>query len=264
MSIVTPKIDTQREEEWRELQAVLQSGILDNAPNLSSFLNYVAERHFSGTTNQIKEYSVAVHALHRSEGFDPQSNNIVRVTAHTLRKKLEQYYLEEGADHPIHIRLPAGKYVLQFERMGQAAATPLDSTGARVPVQLAAGRKRPRSPQKWVKSLGLSVVVGAVLLLLGIVLFRYSSLGAPVKLDSVVSQPGDEAGSGALTTSGKTQQSSIRVRFGASPKSFVDVAGPEVESRPVLQRRLQLFPLGSRDSGNRRSNTLSERAPREV
>src|SRR6202451_2764513 len=110
MAFSVPQSGMKQEEEWQELQAVLLSGILDKAPNLKHFLEYVAQQYFSGSTEQVKEYSIAIQALHRQAQFDPQSDTIVRVTAHTLRKKLEQYYATEGADHPIQIRLPAGKY----------------------------------------------------------------------------------------------------------------------------------------------------------
>ena len=64
-------IRTDREEESQELQVLLQSGILDKAPNLRHFLEYVAEQYFAGNNNQMKEYSIAVQAQHRTEQFDP-------------------------------------------------------------------------------------------------------------------------------------------------------------------------------------------------
>src|SRR5579863_2240226 len=151
MAFANPVIGTKSEEEWRELQAVLQSGILDKAPNLKHFLEYVAQQYFSGNTEPVKEYSIAVQALHRLEQFDPQSDTIVRVTAHTLRKKLDQYYGTEGADHPIQVRLPAGKYVLQFERKEQVsvAVDHAESSPSEQPVQaLPASSSPPR--KTWV------------------------------------------------------------------------------------------------------------------
>src|SRR5271170_5442958 len=116
MSLAYPEPRIKEDEEREELSAVLQSGILKRAPNLQHFLEFVAEEYFAGTADQVKEYSIAVHALHRPAQFDPQSDTIVRVTAYALRKKLEQYYATEGATHEIQIHLPAGKYILQFVR----------------------------------------------------------------------------------------------------------------------------------------------------
>ena len=82
MSLVYPEVKIPQDEEWQELQAVLQSEIFKKAPNLLHFLEYVAEQHFAGKADQIKEYSIAVQALHRPQHFDPQSDTIVRVKAH--------------------------------------------------------------------------------------------------------------------------------------------------------------------------------------
>src|SRR5271170_5776908 len=123
MSLTSSVARTKEDEEREELRVVLESGILKRAPNLQHFLEFVAAEYFSGTADQVKEYSIAVQALHRPEQFDPKSDTIVRVTAHALRKKLEQYYSTEGANHEIQIPLPAGKYVLQFVRMGQDFAS---------------------------------------------------------------------------------------------------------------------------------------------
>ena len=126
MPVMYPQPHIKEDEEKEELQTILKSGILKRAPNLQHFLEFVAEEYFAGTADQVKEYSIAVHALHRPENFDPQSDTIVRVTAHALRKKLEQYYATDGASHEIQIQLPAGKYVLQFVRKTPETLAPLD------------------------------------------------------------------------------------------------------------------------------------------
>ena len=97
MQLKYPETQIREDQERQELKAILDSGILKKAPNLQHFLEYVAEEHFTGNSDQLKEYNIAVHALHRPEQFDPQSDTIVRVAAHALRKKLEQYYATEGA-----------------------------------------------------------------------------------------------------------------------------------------------------------------------
>jgi hypothetical protein len=71
MSLTYPETQVGEAEERQELQAILQSGILKKAPNLQSFLEFVAEEHFGGRADQVKEYNIAVRALHRPESFDP-------------------------------------------------------------------------------------------------------------------------------------------------------------------------------------------------
>ena len=123
MPMMYPEVRNRKEEheERQELKTLLASGILSKAPNLQHFLDFIAERYFTGEAEQVKEYSIAVNALNRPETFDPQSDTIVRVTAHSLRKRLEQYYATQGVDHPVQIQLPAGKYVLRFVRKDKEA-----------------------------------------------------------------------------------------------------------------------------------------------
>jgi|CZKF01.1.fsa_nt_gi hypothetical protein len=223
MSLPAPPVGAQQEEEWRELQAVLQSGILDKAPNLLNLLNYVAERHFSRASDQIKEYSIAVQALHRLEQFDPLTDTIVRVTAHTLRKKLEQYYVTEGAAHRIQIRFPAGKYVLQFDRKEQLSLPPADLAGAQPPIERRVKIALHAIHPKWLILVVLAIAVALVPILLGIGFFKHRQAGPAVRGEGSVSGAG--AGSRALTTAGAAQDSGIRLRFGASPNSYTDVAG---------------------------------------
>jgi hypothetical protein len=102
------------EAEKRELAAVLLALPLDRAPNLHRFLEFVCRKYFEGNVAEIKEYTIAIGALNRPADFDPRSDTIVRVTAAALRKRLEQYYANEGAAHPVHIVLPPGHYVPSF------------------------------------------------------------------------------------------------------------------------------------------------------
>jgi hypothetical protein len=115
----------QFESERAELEAVLQSGLFNRAPHLVRFLTYICERYFEGCTEQIKEYTIGVEALGRAPGFDPKKDSIVRVEAHRLRKRLNEYYAGAGAGHRLRIVIPNGQYIPQFvtnEAAGSAGA----------------------------------------------------------------------------------------------------------------------------------------------
>src|SRR6266513_1652024 len=102
------------EAERTELETALASGELGRANNLVRMLSFVCEKYFAGRIEEIKEYSIAVEAFGRPRDFDPQSDTIVRVTAHALRKRLEDYYRTSGAQHAVHICLPPGHYIPRF------------------------------------------------------------------------------------------------------------------------------------------------------
>jgi hypothetical protein len=103
------------EELRAELQLVLQSQSFARSPGLCRLLSYLCEKAFAGEGHQIKEYSVALDVFGRRESFDQDSDSIVRVQANRLRKRLAEYYAGEGRDHRIHITIPIGQYVPDFE-----------------------------------------------------------------------------------------------------------------------------------------------------
>ncbi len=102
------------QRERAELERVLHSRYFLRAPKLSRILAYICESYFDGNAEQLKEYSIAVEALGRSPGFDPQADAIVRVDLHLLRKRLQSYYTREGRTHELRIELPAGQYIPEF------------------------------------------------------------------------------------------------------------------------------------------------------
>lgn len=221
MSLAYPEVRIPQEEEWQELQAVLQSEILKKAPNLLHFLEYVAEQHFAGKDDQIKEYSIAVQALHRPEHFDPQSDTIVRVTAHALRKKLENYYATEGAAHQIQIQLPSGKYLLQFIRKPQ---DPAAYSASSIPPLQDVPQSLNESPQqfpelvpqpKWGMWLGVGALALVLLATVGMYLNNRRQVAHSTK-------PGVPA---AVQNAG--QELVMRLRFGMHESSYVDAAGQQ-------------------------------------
>jgi hypothetical protein len=102
------------EAQRAELDAVLHSEYFVRAPTLAHLLSYLCEKLFAGEARQIKEYSVGVEVFHRGPSFDQDSDSIVRVEANRLRKRLAEYYAGEGASHRLHIAIPLGQYVPQF------------------------------------------------------------------------------------------------------------------------------------------------------
>src|SRR5208337_3253226 len=103
------------EAQRAELDAVLHSECFTRAPTLAHLLSYLCEKLFAGEARQIKEYSVGVEVFHRGASFDQDSDSIVRVEANRLRKRIAEYYAGEGASHRLHIAIPLGQYVPEFE-----------------------------------------------------------------------------------------------------------------------------------------------------
>jgi Malectin domain len=104
----------QAEAERQEYEWLLTSGVLGRSENLARVLRYICEEHFQGRSDHIKEYTIAVEALGRRSAFDPQTDTIVRVTVHALRKRLLEVYQKEGATHPVRMVIPPGHYAPSF------------------------------------------------------------------------------------------------------------------------------------------------------
>lgn len=117
MTSPAPTTAPSRAEEREALQAVLASPGIARSTNLVRLLTFISEKYFEGRSEEIRETTIAIQALgRRAEDFDSQADPIVRVTARTLRKRLEELYQREGLDHPVRILLPTGQYVPQFVR----------------------------------------------------------------------------------------------------------------------------------------------------
>ncbi len=123
------------EAQRAELDAVLHSEHFTRAPTLAHLLSYLCEKLFAGEARQIKEYSVGVEVFHRGASFDQDSDSIVRVEANRLRKRLAEYYAGEGASHRLHIAIPLGQYVPQFNSADslRTASRPVESSSAAQP-----------------------------------------------------------------------------------------------------------------------------------
>jgi len=123
------------QEEKQELEWVLQHPDIARSPNLVRFLSFICNRYFEGEASEIREYAIAVEALGRkASNFDSHIDPIVRVTARTLRKKLEEIYKGDGRDRTLEMVLPLGHYVPQFVRRSHLEADAvipngMDSTG---------------------------------------------------------------------------------------------------------------------------------------
>jgi beta-glucanase (GH16 family) len=116
------------EEEMQELATLLSYPPIARSLNLARMLSFVCEKYFEGRPEEIRESSIAIHALGRKEmGFDSHADPIVRVTARILRKRLDAFYETEGRFHILRLVLPIGQYVPQFVRVENIPEIPLDS-----------------------------------------------------------------------------------------------------------------------------------------
>ena len=115
--MTTPNLAPQPEDlnaQQQALQAVLASSVFKKSSRLARLLQYICDKHFSGDTRDVKEYSIAVDIFRRPTSFDPATDSIVRVEIYRLRKKLREFYDGEGLDQTLQIVIATGQYLPQF------------------------------------------------------------------------------------------------------------------------------------------------------
>ena len=85
------------EDKHALVARILASPQFAKAPQLKQFLLFIVERAGTDDAASINEMEIGRHVLRRAQSdFDPNTDNIVRVQARHLRKKLEEYFSAEG------------------------------------------------------------------------------------------------------------------------------------------------------------------------
>ena len=127
---VTPSISLFEKRE--ELRRILESKLFSSSPKKTRFLEFVADQTFLGNGDKLNEYLIGVEVYERGTDFNPQTDPIVRVQAHEIRRLLKKYSKEDGKDSTLRIDLPSGHYVPVFSRSAieEPSATDSDEPAA--------------------------------------------------------------------------------------------------------------------------------------
>jgi len=221
MTTVSPET-TDFEAQREELREVLQSKSFMRAPTLAHLLSYLCQKLFAGEASQIKEYSIGLEVFARGSSFDQDADSIVRVQANRLRKRLAEYYAEEGANHQLQIVIPVGQYVPEFRPCAVHAP---EAPAPPVAVAAAPARGARILWENWLRpsrSRALGLTTALVVLLLG-----YAGLFI-FHLRQPATPPAPPIGSpqNPITDSefGPPAGEEVRILAGAG-RSFVDHAG---------------------------------------
>lgn len=105
---------TTNEAFQRQLDRILASDCFRSAASLRRLLQFLAEAAVAGRGDALKEYTVGVEGLGRSQQYDPRDDATVRVLTGKLRKRLEEYYRTEGANETFRFEIPKGGFRLQL------------------------------------------------------------------------------------------------------------------------------------------------------
>ena len=104
-----------------------------NAPKAKILLNHIVEKALAGLEGDLKEILVAQALYGKGPAFDPGNDRIVSQAAGDLRKRLIEYYADEGRHDRWVIAIPIGGFVPEFTARSEpepAATQPAPSADA--------------------------------------------------------------------------------------------------------------------------------------
>jgi hypothetical protein len=96
---------------------------------LRDFLLYVGKKALRNDGTQIHEQEVGENVFGRPPGYDCSQDNIVRVNASELRRRLELYFATSGANERVLLEIPRGSYKPVF-RLRVTDSSGLQNHGA--------------------------------------------------------------------------------------------------------------------------------------
>jgi Concanavalin A-like lectin/glucanases superfamily len=97
-----------------QLARILDSRRFSGLERLRSLLDFIVTQYLEGKESSLKETIIGTEVFGKPVGYDTQTVSIVRTTAQRLRTELTAYYEVEGANDPIIITLPKGRYRPEF------------------------------------------------------------------------------------------------------------------------------------------------------
>lgn len=139
---------------WELAQRVVAGPHFARSPLLSKFLLFVVAETLEGRADEITEHQIGVQVFDRPADYRTLEDNIVRNYARQLRKRLAEYFADQGSSEPVRIDIPVGGYVPVFVNIaeGHVAEDALDMpVHASGPAPSAAGYALAEAPAraKW-------------------------------------------------------------------------------------------------------------------
>jgi hypothetical protein len=107
------------------LAHILASSLFRSSKRYPAMLRYVVETTLQGRQEVLKERTIGIEVFGRDPAYDTNLDPVVRFSAGEVRKRIAQYYRENGSESPVEVELPLGSYVPRFYlRLGQVETFP--------------------------------------------------------------------------------------------------------------------------------------------
>jgi hypothetical protein len=106
-----------KNKQLKILKKILQSPVFAKSETYKKILTYLVDCALTGRIPG--EIDIATRVLGRDESFDPFEDTLVRVHIYKLRKRLEEYYKDEGKQDTVRLTIPKGHYNVVYESVSR-------------------------------------------------------------------------------------------------------------------------------------------------
>lgn len=117
------------DERWALVLRIADSSYFCRSKRLRDFLLYVSRQCLDHAWDDLKEQRIGCNVYERRADYSPAEDNIVRVQAGLLRKKLAEYFAAEGRTEPVILTIPKGSYIPAFALRDACTASADPSVG---------------------------------------------------------------------------------------------------------------------------------------
>jgi hypothetical protein len=108
-------------DQKEEVQRILQAPQFRRASKLQRFLELICDYHFQNRSAEINEFVLATEVFGKGPGFEPSEDSLVRVQAREVRRRLREYYQNDGKSSHLILDIPVGSYAPVFTAVGVPA-----------------------------------------------------------------------------------------------------------------------------------------------
>jgi hypothetical protein len=148
-----------------QLERLVASPHFKNSRRYTDLLRYVVQQTLDGHADTLKERTLGIEVFGREPGFDTAGDSIVRVAAAEVRKRIAQYYQEEGHEDEPRVDLPSGSYVAHFRRAQGPVTGVIEATETSAILQTDPSTEHTQTSTIRSRRMRLGLVAGSLLVM---------------------------------------------------------------------------------------------------
>lgn len=118
-----PETEQEREMVRQQMNRLLETSHFRNSRRYPALFRFIVEEALAGRGEYLKERLIGVRVFGRPADYDTAADPVVRVTIAEIRKRIAQYYHDDGHDLEMRIELTPGSYEPEF-RPGREGGLP--------------------------------------------------------------------------------------------------------------------------------------------